>query len=109
MNHYIQTLTQKIHALELQLEAEVAKRHAELRFGLKRGRIKFEEEVRQRHKELKTHLLRYVLNARPLVVELCPEVGDGGNREGGISWGCLTPPLLHRRSDMPCLTITSSD
>ena len=35
--------------------------------------------------------------------------GDGtvrevrcGNREGGISWGCLTPPLLHQRSDMPC-------
>src|ERR1700681_5037007 len=39
--------------------------------------------------------------------ELSPKVGDGGNREGGISWGCLTPPLLHRRSDMPCPTITS--
>ncbi len=41
--------------------------------------------------------------------ELPPEVGDGGNREGGISWGCLTTSLLHRRSDMPCPTITSSD
>src|SRR6202165_2323399 len=41
-------------------------------------------------------------------IELSPKVGDGGNREGGISWGCLTPPLLHRRSDMPCPTITSS-
>ena len=40
--------------------------------------------------------------------ELSPKVGDGGNRKGGISWGCLTPPLLHRRSDMPCLKITSS-
>ncbi|MHC2286581.1 AI-2E family transporter [Bradyrhizobium barranii] len=39
--------------------------------------------------------------------ELSLKVGDGGNREGGISWGCLTPPLLHRRSDMPCPTITS--
>jgi hypothetical protein len=27
--------------------------------------------------------------------ELSPKVGDGGNRKGGISWGCLTPPLLH--------------
>src|SRR3984893_6548800 len=27
--------------------------------------------------------------------ELSLKVGDGGNREGGISWGCLTPPLLH--------------
>jgi hypothetical protein len=36
------------------------------------------------------------------------QIGDGGNRKGGISWGCLTPPLLHRRSDMPCPKITSS-
>jgi hypothetical protein len=41
-------------------------------------------------------------------MELSPKVGDGGNREGGISWGCLTPPLLHQRSDMPCPRITSS-
>jgi tetratricopeptide (TPR) repeat protein len=40
--------------------------------------------------------------------ELSPKVGDGGNRKGGISWGCLTPPLLHRRSDMPCPKVTSS-
>ena len=40
--------------------------------------------------------------------ELSPKVGDGGNRKGGISWGCLTPPLLHRSSDMPCPTITLS-
>jgi hypothetical protein len=39
--------------------------------------------------------------------ELSRKVGDGGNRKGGISWGCLTPPLLHRRSDMPCSMITS--
>jgi hypothetical protein len=42
------------------------------------------------------------------LVELSLKVGDGGNREGGISWGCLTSPLLHRRSDMPCPKITSS-
>src|SRR5262249_49502780 len=40
--------------------------------------------------------------------ELCAEVGDGANREGGISWGCLTTSLLHRRSNMPCQTITLS-
>jgi hypothetical protein len=28
--------------------------------------------------------------------QLSPKFGDVGNREGGISWGCLTPPLLHR-------------
>src|ERR1700674_1285110 len=45
---------------------------------------------------------------RPRGWELSLKVGDGGNRKGGISWGCLTPPLLHRRSDMPCPKITSS-
>src|SRR5712664_576968 len=44
----------------------------------------------------------------PVIDELSLKVGDGGNRKGGISWGCLTPPLLHRRSDMPCPKITSS-
>jgi hypothetical protein len=43
-----------------------------------------------------------------VAIELSLEVGDGGNREGGISWGCLTPPLLHQRSDMPCPKLTSS-
>jgi hypothetical protein len=36
--------------------------------------------------------------------ELSPKVGEGANRAGGISWRCLTPPLLHRGSDMPCPT-----
>jgi GNAT superfamily N-acetyltransferase len=27
--------------------------------------------------------------------ELSLKVGDGKNRKGGISWGCLTTPLLH--------------
>ncbi len=53
--------------------------------------------------------LDVALRSEPLQCELPPEVGDGGNREGGISWGCLTTSLLHRRSDMPCPTITSSD
>jgi hypothetical protein len=28
--------------------------------------------------------------------ELSPKGGEGTNRAGGISWGCLTPPFLHR-------------
>ena len=72
MNEHVATLMLKIQALESELEVEVAKRRAELRIGLERGRIAFEEEVRRRHKELKTHLLRYVLNARPLVALTAP-------------------------------------
>jgi hypothetical protein len=47
--------------------------------------------------------------SRLLSSELSLEVGNGANREGGISWGCLRPPLLHRRRDMPCPTITWSN
>jgi protein SCO1 len=50
----------------------------------------------------------YTIAHSSFVSELSLKVGDGGNREGGISWGCLTPPLLHQRSDMPCPKITSS-
>ena len=54
-------------------------------------------------------ILRTVIKSGSLSPDaLSLKVGDGGNREGGISWGCLTPPLLHRRSDMPCPKITSS-
>ena len=45
MTSQITTLTEKIAELEAKLEAEFAKRHAELRFGLEKGRIAFEEEV----------------------------------------------------------------
>jgi hypothetical protein len=68
----IVALMQKIQALELELEAEFAKRRADLRFGFERGRIAFEAEVRRRHKELKTSLGRYILNARPLVALTAP-------------------------------------
>jgi hypothetical protein len=37
----------------------------------------------------------------PDVAELYAEVGDGMKGYGGVSWGCSTPPLLHRRSDTP--------
>lgn len=72
MNEHVTTLMRTIQALESEIEVEVAKRRAELRFGLERGKIAFEEEVRRRHKELKVALGVYVLNARPLVALTAP-------------------------------------
>jgi len=74
MTSQITTLTEKIAELEAKLEAEFAKRHAELRFGLEKGRVAFEEEVLRRHKELRIGLGRYVLQARPLVVLTAPVI-----------------------------------
>ena len=72
MSSTMAALMQSIKALELELEAEVAKRHAELRVGLEGGRIAFEEEVRRRHAELKTRLIPYIRRARPLVALTAP-------------------------------------
>jgi hypothetical protein len=74
MNSQIVQLTEKIRALEAELEAELAKRRADLRVGLEKGRAFFEEEVLRRHRELRTRLSHYILNARPLVVLTAPVI-----------------------------------
>jgi len=74
MNEQISALLQKIDALQSELEVELAKRQAGLRYGLERGRIFFEEELLRRHRELRTSLLRYIANARPLIVLTAPVI-----------------------------------
>lgn len=72
MNAKIDELLGRMQGLELELEAEVARQAAELRYGLEHGRAVFEEEVLRRHRELKTRLTGYILNAKPMVVLTAP-------------------------------------
>jgi len=74
MNSKINELISKILHLERQLEVELAKRRAELNFGLERGRIVFEQEVARRHRELRVSLGRYLLKARFSVVITAPVI-----------------------------------
>jgi hypothetical protein len=74
MYTHIKALTDKIAALEAELEAELAKRRANLRVGLEKGRVVFEEEILRRHRELRTPLLRYILSLPPLVTLTGPVV-----------------------------------
>lgn len=74
MTEKISDLTRRIEALQLELEAEVARQGAALRYGLEHGRAVFEQEVLRRHRELQTTLTRYLLNARPLVVLTAPVI-----------------------------------
>ncbi len=74
MNPNITALTEKIAALQSELDAEIAKRRADLRVGLERGRVAFEEEILRRHRELKTALTKYVLTANPLVILTAPVI-----------------------------------
>ena len=72
MNPQIADLIERMRGLEGELEAELAKRRAELQVGLEKGRAIFEEEILRRHRELKTRLSAYILGARPLVVITAP-------------------------------------
>jgi hypothetical protein len=74
MNPHIAVLTERIRALESELEAELAKHRAELRVGLEHGRAVFEEELLRRHRELRVRLSAYLLQARPLVILTAPAI-----------------------------------
>ena len=77
MTPQITELIDKIRALEGELDAEIAKRSAELRIGIEHGRIAFEEELLRRHRQLRQKLLPYLLGAHPLVVLTAPVIYAG--------------------------------
>lgn len=72
MNAVIADLIERIQVLQAELEAQLAQRRAELRFGLEKGRVAFEEEILRRHRELRVRLSRYVLEANPLAIITAP-------------------------------------
>lgn len=67
-----ESILERIRALELELESELAQKRAGLRYGLERGRVLFEEEVLRRHREVRTHVLQYIAQAHPLIVLTAP-------------------------------------
>ena len=77
MAHEISTLLDRMRALEVMLDAELARRRAELNVGLEHGRVVFEEEILRRHRALQTRLWTYVRNARPLVALTAPVIYAG--------------------------------
>lgn len=83
MSDAVKLIADRIRALEIEFEAELAKRRAALRFGLERGRVQFEQEILRRHAQLKTHVLAYIANAHPLVVLTAP-----------VIYGLIVPLLI---------------
>ena len=77
MTPQISALMEKIQFLQGELDAELAKRRAELRVGLEQGRIRFEEDLLRRHRELRRRLLPYVFGANPLVILTAPVIYAG--------------------------------
>jgi len=77
MTPRIAALTDTIRALENELDAELAKRRAELRVGLEHGRVAFEQEILRRHRQLRQKLLPFLFGANPLVVLTAPVIYAG--------------------------------
>jgi len=77
MTPQITALIDRISTLEGELDAELAKRSAELRIGIEHGRIAFEEELLRRHRELRQKLMPYLLGAHPLVMLVSPVIYSG--------------------------------
>ena len=77
MTPQIADLMGRIRVLESELDAELAKRRAELRIGLEHGRAAFEEELLRRHRQLRQKLLPYLLGANPLVMLTAPLIYAG--------------------------------
>jgi hypothetical protein len=72
MSPEVSALIEKMSALQAELDAAMAKRRAELRVGLEKGRVAFEAELLRRHAELKTALSTYIWNAPLLVILTAP-------------------------------------
>ena len=77
MTPQINELIEKISTLQGELDAELAKRRADLKIGIEHGRIAFEAELLRRHRELRQKLLPYILGARPLVLLTAPVIYAG--------------------------------
>lgn len=74
MESRIGELVAQMGRLELELESEFARRRAELKFHLEKGRAVFKEEILRRHKEIKTALWAYLKSARPMVIVTAPVI-----------------------------------
>jgi len=72
MSARVAALAEKMRELEVEIEQEIARHRDELKFRFERGRVLFEDEMLRRHREAKVALMRYLADARPLVVLTAP-------------------------------------
>ena len=63
MNPRLQELMGRIRELEEEIEADLARRRAELHYTLENRKVRFEGEILARHRRLRTGLMRYVTQA----------------------------------------------
>ena len=74
MPHIYDELTQRIKALEKELEAALEEKERKFQFRWARGKVKFEEAVLAEHRKLKSSLAAYILDSRWLAIVTAPVI-----------------------------------
>jgi hypothetical protein len=74
MTAQLDMLAAKLRSVEVEIEAELAKRQEELRFHFERRKIVFEQEIERIHRAIRTRSSRYLLKANPLIVLCAPVI-----------------------------------
>jgi hypothetical protein len=74
MNPAIAALLLRIRALEEELDNELARRRAELKFTLHAKKVIFDQLVTRQHRQFRMGLLHYVLGSRPLILLTAPVI-----------------------------------
>ena len=72
MSDMVKNITDRIRELEAELEDEFEKRRQQLSFRIENGRAVFDAEIARRHAELRTGLIRYVRGARLMTILTAP-------------------------------------
>lgn len=68
----VETLLNRIRALQDELDQEIARRGEAFRYRLHRGRVEFEDETRRHHRALRIRLRSFLAQTRPMVVLTAP-------------------------------------
>jgi len=74
MSQSLSDILRKISELEVELDEEIKARAEHFQYELKNRRVVFENEVLRAHREFRTHLARYLVNARFLTVLTAPVI-----------------------------------
>jgi hypothetical protein len=77
MTEQINELIKKIKELEEEIEVEFQKKREDIHFIIEKKRIRFSEELARQQRLFKTGLIRYAVEARPLVVLTAPLIYSG--------------------------------
>lgn len=74
MSTHLDTLTERLRALESEIEAELTRRRESLRFRFERSKIVFEQDIEALQRAIRTKASLYFLKANPLIVLTAPVI-----------------------------------